>query len=208
MLYHLAFQINRPTIFVAKERNMFKKAICVVSLFFVQHSVQADGLKKTFSFGKLAHDVVLFYSTYMITSIAHELGHALVYWCNNLPSRVIINANQERINKNYKELSAQKKRPEEEVPFPSVEINPIPSFYSVCVSNKRLSKTQKILCGFAGPVAGATTSVLLSVVFPRPFLFDDMYESLAFSHLANLVPFNLFGIKSDGYHIVKALGVI
>ncbi len=189
---------------------MLKKTIFLLSIVFLGTPIQSRPLEKLASFGKLTHDLVLFYTNHMITSIAHELGHALVYWFNDIPSRIVINANQKSIDRNRKALRVQQQQlgEEEKTPFPSFDINPIPSFYSVCIANEYMERKQEILCAAAGPVAGASTSLLLAGILPSPYFFENFSMSYMCGHLMNLIPFNLFGVKSDGYHIVEELGIV
>lgn len=120
----------------------------------------------------------------------HELGHALTAkLLFKAPIRIQIGTNLRVDNTSY---------PKKGIVFGGV----IPMGFTY-VKEKHFSKTslmQKILFYAAGPIAGLITGYVLDKCV-KPHISITSKESLLL--LVDLIPFRLFGFKSDGYHIIE-----
>lgn len=127
---------------------------------------------------------------YLLTvTTGHELGHALTAkLLFKAPIRIQIGTN----------LTNDTSYPEKGISFGGV----IPIGFTY-IKEKHLSKVstmQKLLFYIAGPIGGLMTGYVLNKCLRShiPFTYK---ESL--SLLADLIPFNFFGFKSDGYRIIE-----
>jgi hypothetical protein len=133
-----------------------------------------------------------------VTLVAHELGHATVGLTRS-EGLVVVRAGsrspkwRHRLGRLQLELGA--------VPLPFEKSDAVAEVYA------RFARSTKVMFALAGPAAGGAAAALFMLLGSRlQFLPLQIVGCLALLvDVANLLPFRVRGVRSDGAYLVEAL---